>query len=146
MRAHVQTALTIVAVLYLVWGIGFVGTPETVHKLLTTGPYSPALSAMLGAAIFALAALFLIGAFKPQRPVVQAAAAALAILGGTAGYQMFAAEMMPRNAQTVASLVIDIVASAYLFMSQLEVVWNVNAGRPRRASPRRKGAPKHRLR
>jgi hypothetical protein len=138
----VQTALAIVAVLYLIWGVGFVTSPEMVHKLLTTGPYSSALAAMFGAAIFALAVLFLIGVANPLRPLIQAAAAALAIIGAVALYQMFIAHAMPQNPQTVASLVIDLVTAVYLFLTQSEAMQAQEArqvvARPRKTAAKRK--------
>ena len=125
MRVHVQGALAIVMLLYLLWGLAVLVAPQTAHELLSTGPYDPASLCMFGAALFAFATLFMIAAHMPARDIVHAAAVGLAFLGLTAAYLMFIARTMPASAPTVISLAINVTVALYLLISLTEAATQI---------------------
>lgn len=118
MRGHVQLALGLAALLYLVWAITFLVAPQTAHQMVNTGAYNPGMAGMFAAALFGLGAMLLIASAEPDPGIVAAAAAALAVVALIAGYQMLIAGYMPQKTLTVVSLLLNIAAAAYLFVTQ----------------------------
>lgn len=122
MKAQVQVALALAAVLYLAWGLVMWMAPERAHMLVTAGPYDVATTAMLGAALLGFAALFVIAARDPVRPLVQACAVALFLLGVTVGYQMFFLRSIHQVPATATSLIVNLGLAFYLMVSLVEGV------------------------
>ncbi len=120
MKAHVQVALSLVALLYLSWGLGLLLVPGPAHGLLSLEPYNVTTAAMFGASLFAFATLFLIAAHAPERDIVYVSAVALLFIGFTAAYQMFVVKSMPQSVMTVISLVLNLGTASYLLISLTE--------------------------
>jgi len=120
MKAQVQVALTIAAVLYGVWGIGLLLAPDRAHALLTAGPHDVATTALFGASLLGFAALFAITAREPMRPLVHACALSMLFLGLMVGYQMFFLRSMHQAPVTATSLIVDLGLAFYLLVSLAE--------------------------
>jgi len=140
MKPQVQGALVIVALLYLVWAFAFLLMPEHATAMMSTGPHNPALAAMFAAALFAFGTMFLVAAHEPSREIVHAAAVALGFIGATAAIQMLS-KSMPAAPLTVISLIINLGAAVYLFISLTDAAMTMapgGRGKPRaRSSGRR---------
>ncbi len=120
MHHHVQIALVIAALLYLLGGLSMLLAPESAHELLSTGPYDPAGAALLTAAALAFAAIFLIAAHDGSRPVLHMSAVALLFMGVAWAQQMFLAQTAARNVVTVVGLILDLVIAVYLVIALSE--------------------------
>jgi hypothetical protein len=143
MKAQVQIALVIVALLYLAWGLALLLAPEQAHALLSTGPYNATTSAMFGAALFAFVTIFFIAAHEPMREIVHASAVGLAFFGVVAAYQMLVANTMPQSPPTVISLMINLAVAVYLLMSLTYAAVEMQ-GASRKGAPGKKVAARRR--
>ena len=146
MKAQTQVALLLAAMLYLAWGIGLWVAPQQSHALLTGGFYSAGVGALFGAALMALAVLFVLAAAHVLRPLVHAAAAALLLVGLTAAYQMFMLHSVMQGPATVISLLLNLGIGLFLLIAVSDGVFEMEAnGRgarkrsriTRRMTPRR---------
>jgi len=146
MRGHVQLALGLAALLYLVWAITFLVAPETAHQMVNTGAYNPGMAGMFAAALFGLGAMLLIASAEPEPGIVAAAAAALAVVAVIAAYQMLIAKYMPQQGMTVVSLLLNSALAAYLFVMQAQAAQESAAtpARGGRARPKASTAKKRR--
>jgi len=140
MRGHVQLALGLAALLYLVWAITFLVAPELAHHMVNTGAYNPGMAGMFAAALFGLGAMLLIASAEPEPGIVAAAAAALAVVAVIAAYQMLIAKYMPQQTMTVISLVLNSAAAAYLFVMQSQAAQEAAAAPARSARARPKAS------
>jgi hypothetical protein len=118
MESQIRFVLLIAAALYMGWGLALVLAPQTSHSLISNGPYDPVSTAMFGATLIGMMAMFVIAAYDPEREIVRASAAGLAIVGFTAAYLVFIAKAMPLSPITVISLLADLGASAVLFLTE----------------------------
>ena len=135
MKPQVQGALIIVALLYLIWAFAFLVMPEQATAMMSMGPHNPALAAMFAASLFAFGTMFLVAAHEPSREIVHASAVALGFIGATAAIQMMS-KTMPASLMTVVSLIINLGAALYLFISLTEAAMNM--------APRGRGKSKSR--
>lgn len=140
MRGHVQLALGLAALLYLVWAITFLVAPELAHNMVNTGAYNPGMAGMFAATLFGLGAMLLIASAEPEPGIVAAAAAALAVVAVIAAYQMLIAKYMPQQTMTVISLVLNSAAAAYLFVMQSQAAQESAAAPARSARARPKAS------
>ncbi|MEK7758998.1 MAG: hypothetical protein AAB304_05285, partial [Pseudomonadota bacterium] len=109
------------AALYMGWGLSLVMAPEASHSLISNGPYDPVTTAMFGAAMIGMMIMFVIAAYDPEREIVRAAAAGLAVVGFTSAYLIFIAKAMPLAPITVISLLVDLGACAVLFLTEARI-------------------------
>jgi quinol-cytochrome oxidoreductase complex cytochrome b subunit len=118
MQSQIRFTLVIAAALYMGWGLALLLAPEMSHSLVSKGPYDPVTTAMFGAAMVGMMIMFVIAAYDPEREIVRAAAAGLAVVGFTAAYLIFIAKVMPLRPITVISLLVDLGACAVLFLTE----------------------------
>jgi len=146
MKAQTQVALLLAAMLYLAWGIGLWVAPQQSHALLTGGFYSAGVGALFGAALMALAVLFVLAAAHVLRPLVHAAATALLLVGLTAAYHMFMVHSVMQGPATVISLLLNLGIGLFLLIAVSDGVFEIDGnGRgarkrsrvTRRMTPRR---------
>ena len=116
MESAIRALLLLSAALYMGWGLALVLAPEITHTLISYGPYDPATTAMFGAALIGMMVMFVIAAYDPEREIVRASVAGLAVVGFTAAYLVFVANVMPLRPVTVLSLVYDLAACGALFL------------------------------
>jgi len=116
MESQIRFTLLIAAALYMGWGLALVLAPQTSHSLISNGPYDPVTTAMFGATLIGMMVMFVIAAYDPEREIVRASAAGLAVVGFTAAYLIFIAKAMPLAPITVISLLADLGACAVLFL------------------------------
>jgi len=121
MESQIRFTLLIAAALYMGWGLALMLAPQMSHTLISTGPYDPVTTAMFGAAMVSMVIMFVIAAYDPEREIVRAAAAGLAVVGFTAAFLVFIAKAMPLRPITVTSLLIDLGASAALFLMEAKL-------------------------
>ncbi len=121
MESQIRFTLLIAAALYMGWGLALLLAPEMSHVLVSTGPYDPVTTAMFGAAMVSMVIMFVIAAYDPEREIVRAAAAGLAVVGFTSAYLVFIVKVMPLRPITVTSLLIDLGASAALFLMEAKL-------------------------
>ena len=95
--------------------------PAASHGLISNGPYDPVTTAMFGAAMIGMMIIFAIAAYDPEREIVRAAAAGLAVVGFTSAYLIFIAKAMPLGPLTVISLLVDLGACAVLFLTEARI-------------------------
>lgn len=136
MKTPVQLSLYIVAAVSVFWGVALFMSPEAVQGVLSHGPYDPAATGLVGAAMFAFALWFFIAAMNPMKPLVNASALALGLYAVAAVFLMFLSTGMPRNLWTFFTMLLYASIALVLFFSTLEPR-TVPAGRPRRAGRRR---------
>ena len=139
MKPQVQGALLIVALLYLIWAFAFLVMPEQATAMMSTGPHNPALAAMFAASLFAFGTMFLVAAHEPSREIVHASAVALGFIGATAAIQMLS-KGMPASLMTVVSLIINLGAAVYLFISLTDAAMSMAGGGRGKTRARAKGA------
>ena len=120
MKAHVKLGLYIVAAVSALWGIALFMDPRVVHGVLSGGPYDPAATGLVGAAMFAYALLFFIAALNPIKPLLNASAVALGFFTVAAVFLMFLSAAMPRNLWTFFSTLLYLLIGLILFFSTLE--------------------------
>ncbi len=120
MKAHVKLSLYIVAAVSVLWGIALFMNPRVVHGVLSGGPYDPAATGLVGAAMFAYALLFFIAALNPVKPLLNASAVALGFFTVVAVFLMFLSAAMPRNLWTFFSTLLYLSIALILFFSTLE--------------------------
>lgn len=118
MESQIRFTLLVAAALYMGWGLALVLAPQTSHGLISNGPYDPVTTAMFGATLIGMMVMFVIAAYDPEREIVRASAAGLAVVGFTAAYLIFIARAMPLAPITVISLLADLGASAVLFLTE----------------------------
>jgi len=118
MESQIRFTLLIAAALFMGWGLALVLAPQTSHSLISNGPYDPVTTAMFGATLIGMMVMFVIAAYDPEREIVRASAAGLAVVGFTAAYLIFIAKAMPLAPITVISLLADLGASAVLFLAE----------------------------
>ena len=118
MESQIRFTLLIAAALYMGWGLALLLAPQMSHTLISMGPYDPVTTAMFGAAMVSMVVMFVIAAYHPEREIVRAAAAGLAVVGFTAAYLIFIAKVMPLRPITVSSMLIDLGASVALFLME----------------------------
>lgn len=121
MRSQIRFTLLIAAALYMGWGLSLVLAPGASHSLISNGPYDPVTTAMFGAAMIGMMIMFVIAAYDPEREIVRAAAAGLAVVGFTSAYLIFIAKAMPLAPITVISLLVDLGACAMLFLTEARI-------------------------
>ncbi len=121
MESQIRFTLLIAAALYMGWGLSLVLAPGVSHGLISNGPYDPVTTAMFGAAMIGMMIMFVIAAYDPEREIVRAAAAGLAVVGFTSAYLIFIAKVMPLGMFTVFSLVVDLGACAVLFLTEARI-------------------------
>lgn len=136
MKTPVQLSLYIVAAVSVLWGVALFMSPEAVQGVLSRGPYDPAATGLVGAAMFAFALWFFIAAMNPMKPLVNASALALGLYAIAAVFLMFLSAGMPRNLWTFFTMLLYASIALILFFSTLEPR-AVPAGRPGRAGRRR---------
>jgi hypothetical protein len=134
MESQIRFTLLIAAALYMGWGLSLVLAPGASHSLISNGPYDPVTTAMFGAAMIGMMIMFVIAAYDPEREIVRAAAAGLAVVGFTSAYLIFIAKAMPLGPLTVISLLVDLGACAVLFLAEARLDLR-NQKKPRRAVP-----------
>lgn len=141
MESQIRFTLLIAAALYMGWGLSLVLAPGASHSLISNGPYDPVTTAMFGAAMIGMMIMFVIAAYDPEREIVRAAAAGLAVVGFTSAYLIFIAKVMPLAPITVISLLVDLGACAVLFLTEARIDLQEQK-KPRRAvsSVRRRNA------
>jgi hypothetical protein len=139
MESQIRFTLLIAAALYMGWGLALLLAPQVSHSLISVGPFDPVTTAMFGAAMVSMVTMFVIAAYDPEREIVRAAAAGLAVVGFTAAYLIFIAKVMPLRPITVISLLIDLGASVVLFLieARLDLRRQVKARRTVTGSRRR---------
>lgn len=120
MKAHVKLGLYIVAAVSVLWGVALFMNPRVVHGVLSGGPYDPAATGLVGAAMFAYALLFFIAALNPIKPLLNASAVALGFFTVVAVFLMFLSAAMPRNLWTFFSTLLYLSIGLILFFSTLE--------------------------
>lgn len=140
MESQIRFTLLIAAALYMGWGLSLVLAPGTSHVLISIGPYDPVTTAMFGAAMIGMMIMFVIAAYDPEREIVRAAAAGLAVVGFTSAYLMFIAKLMPLGALTLISLLVDLGACVALFLMQARIDLQKQKKPRRAASSRRRQA------
>ena len=133
MQSQIRFTLLIAAALYMGWGLSLMLAPGTSHGLISNGPYDPVTTAMFGAAMIGMMIMFVIAAYDPEREIVRAAAAGLAVVGFTSAYLIFIAKAMPLAPITVISLLVDLGACAVLFLSEARLDLQEQK-KPRRAA------------
>ena len=138
MKPQVQGALVIVALLYLVWAFAFLLMPEQATAMMSTGPHNSTLAAMFAASLFAFGTMFLVAAHEPSREIVHASAVALGFIGATAAIQMLS-KAMPTAPLTVISLIINLGAAVYLFISLTDAAMTMGSGGRRKSQARSGG-------
>jgi peptidoglycan/LPS O-acetylase OafA/YrhL len=140
MESQIRFTLLIAAALYMGWGLALILAPVASHNLISVGPYDPVTTAMLGATLIGMMVMFVIAAYDPEREVVRASAAGLAIVGFTAAYLAFIAKAMPITPITVISLLVDLCAGIVLFLTEARLDLREQQKSSRRranATPRR---------
>lgn len=121
MESQIRFTLLIAAALYMGWGLSLMLAPAASHGLISNGPYDPVTTAMFGAAMIGMMIMFAIAAYDPEREIVRAAAAGLAVVGFTSAYLIFIAKAMPLGPLTVISLLVDLGACAVLFLTEARI-------------------------
>ncbi len=121
MESQIRFTLLIAAALYMGWGLSLVLAPGASHGLISNGPYDPVTTAMFGAAMIGMMIMFVIAAYDPEREIVRAAAAGLAVVGFTSAYLIFIAKVMPLAPVTVISLLVDLGACVVLFLTEARI-------------------------
>jgi len=121
MESQIRFTLLIAAALYMGWGLSLMLAPWASHGLISNGPYDPVSTAMFGAAMIGMMIMFVIAAYDPERVIVRAAAAGLAVVGFTSAYLIFIAKAMPLSPVTVISLLVDLGACAVLFLTEARI-------------------------
>jgi hypothetical protein len=143
MESQIRFTLLIAAALYMGWGLSLVLAPGVTHNLISNGPYDLVSTVMFGAAMIGMMIMFVIAAYDPEREIVRAAAAGLAVVGFTSAYLIFIAKAMPLAPLTVISLLVDLGACAVLFLTEARLDLKDQEKKPRRvatASVRRRHA------
>jgi hypothetical protein len=143
MESQIRFTLLVAAALYMGWGLSLVLAPSVTHNLISNGPYDMVSTAMFGAAMIGMMIMFVIAAYDPEREIVRAAAAGLAVVGFTSAYLIFIAKAMPLAPLTVISLLVDLGACAVLFLTEARLDLQDQEKKPRRvaaASVRRRHA------
>jgi hypothetical protein len=143
MESQIRFTLLVAAALYMGWGLSLVLAPSVTHNLISNGPYDMVSTAMFGAAMIGMMIMFVIAAYDPEREIVRAAAAGLAVVGFTSAYLIFIAKAMPLGPLTVISLLVDLGACAVLFLTEARLDLQDQEKKPRRvaaASVRRRHA------
>lgn len=120
MKTPVQLSLYIVAAVSVLWGAALFMSPEAVQGVLSRGPYDPAATGLVGAAMFAFALWFFIAAMNPMKPLVNASALALGLYAVAAVFLMFLSTGMPRNLWTFFTMLLYASIALILFFSTLE--------------------------
>jgi len=136
MESQIRFTLLVAAALYMGWGLSLLLAPSVSHNLISNGPYDAVTTAMFGAALISMMVMFVIAAYDPEREIVRASAAGLAIVGITAAYMVFIAKAMPLGPVTVISLLVDLGASGILFLTEARLDLR-SQKKPRRAAPNR---------
>jgi hypothetical protein len=121
MESQIRFTLLIAAALYMGWGLSLMLAPGASHGLISNGPYDPVTTAMFGAAMIGMMIMFVIAAYDPEREIVRAAAAGLAVVGFTSAYLIFIAKVMPLAPVTVISLLVDLGACGVLFLTEARI-------------------------
>ena len=137
MESQIRFTLLVAAALYMGWGLSLLLAPSVSHNLISNGPYDSVTTAMFGAALISMMIMFVIAAYDPEREIVRASAAGLAIVGITAAYMVFIAKAMPLGPVTVISLLVDLGASGILFLTEARLDLRSQKKQPRRAVPNR---------
>lgn len=133
MESQIRFTLLVAAALYMGWGLSLLLAPSVSHGLISTGPYDLVSTAMFGAAMIGMMIMFIIAAYDPEREIVRAAAAGLAVVGFTSAYLIFIAKAMPLGPLTVISLLVDLGACAVLFLTEARLDLQ-DQKKPRRAT------------
>lgn len=133
MESQIRFTLLVAAALYMGWGLSLMLAPGVSHSLVSTGPYDLVTTAMFGAAMIGMMIMFVIAAYDPEREIVRASAAGLAVVGITAAYLVFIAKAMPLSPVTVISLLVDLGASGILFLTEARLDLRQQK-KPRRAT------------
>ena len=118
MESQIRFTLLVAAALFMGWGLSLLLAPGVSHGLVSNGPYDPVTTAMFGATLIGMMITFLIAAYDPEREIVRASAAGLAVVGFTAAYLIFIAKAMPLGPLTVISLLVALGASGMLFLME----------------------------
>jgi hypothetical protein len=134
MESQIRFTLLIAAALYMGWGLSLMLAPGASHGLISSAPYDPVTTAMFGAAMIGMMIMFVIAAYDPEREIVRAAAAGLAVVGFTSAYLIFIAKVMPLAPITVISLLVDLGACGVLFLTETRIDLQEQK-KPRRTSP-----------
>lgn len=142
MKNQIQVSLVVVSVMFLIWGMGFIMLPETMHEILSAGPYDPATTSLFVAAMIGLSLLFLIAAQDPQRDFVYGLAATLGFFSITSAIGMLPEGGMNSNGATLLSLLVTTGIAVYLFVIQSEAVAAGFAGGSSRKKPAKKAKKK----
>lgn len=140
MESQIRFTLLVAAALYMGWGLSLVLAPGASHVLISVGPYDPVTTAMFGAAMIGMMIMFVIAAYDPEREIVRAAAAGLAVVGFTSAYLIFIAKAMPLGPFTAISLLVDLGACVILFLAQARIDLQKQKKPRRAASARRRHA------
>ncbi len=139
MESLIRFTLIVAAALYLGWGLSLILAPEVTQTLISSGPHDPVTTALFGAAMLGMMIMFVIAAYDPEREVVRASAAALAVIGFTAAYLMFVPRVMPLSLITMFSLLVNLGACGVLFLAEtrLDLRDQVRSRRPGPAARQR---------
>ena len=134
MESQIRFTLLVAAALFMGWGLSLVLAPGVSHGIISNGPYDPVTTAMFGAALIGMMIMFMIAAYDPEREIVRASAAGLAVVGFTAAYLIFIAKAMPLGPLTVISLLVDLGASGMLFLMEARLDLRDQKKKPRRVT------------
>lgn len=129
MKNHIRASLVVVSVMFLIWGLGFIMFPETMHKTLSSGTFDQATASLFAAALVGMSLLFLISAQDPNRDVVYGLAATLGFLGIASAIGMLPEGGMNTNGGTLISLIITVGVAVYLFVVQSEPITDSSSAR-----------------
>ncbi len=111
-----RVALWVAILLLAGWGLGLVFVPNLVHPLGSPDPINPATTGTLGAALIALAVIFLFMAVKRGVAPTLEAAIALAILSLMRAYLMFVTGALHVNAPMLITLLVAVGTAVILFV------------------------------
>ena len=132
MESQIRFSLLIAAALYMGWGLALALAPQASHGLISNGPYDPVTTAMFGAALIGMTIMFVIAAYDPEREIVRASAAGLAVVGFAAAYLVFIVKAMPLTPITVISLLADLGVCGVLFLTEARLDLRIQE-KPRRS-------------
>ena len=131
MRIYTQISMLYAAAVYLMWGLGFMLAPADMHKILSAGPYDPAMTAMFTASLLAFAIIIIAFVNFLNRAFITVAIVVMSFLGVTTIYQIAHGNILS-NLATITTLIINCGVALFLIYSLLMEA----AGAEWKAAPR----------
>lgn len=139
MESLIRFTLVVAAALYLGWGLALILAPQVTHAVISGGPFDPVTTTLFGAGLIGMTIVFVIAAYDPEREIVRASAAALAVVALAALYLMFLPGGMPWSAVTGFSLLVNLGAAFVLAVNAVRVDLRAQRRERRSVAP-----PRHR--